>query len=158
MKLSREDQRKTLQSHKQTLKLKQQRLKEIINAVDDYLSGEELFNLSIFKNSEVLELKEQYYREAKLVYGETEKYKEYERNIAKIPDSKKDVLYDEFQKNTEKIFKKLSQYINEAPSSNKVQKLIEEWKSHMGNLWSVIRKYLYVLQIIINLILDLKNT
>jgi hypothetical protein len=30
MKLSREDQRKTLQSHKQTLKLKQQRLKEII--------------------------------------------------------------------------------------------------------------------------------
>ena len=103
MKLSREDQRKTLQSHKQTLKLKQQRLKEIINAVDDYLSGEELFNLSIFKNSEVLELKEQYYREAKLVYGETEKYKEYERNIAKIPDSKKDVLYDEFQKNTENL-------------------------------------------------------
>jgi DNA-binding transcriptional MerR regulator len=131
MKLSKDEQRKILQSHHQTLILKQQRLKEIINAVEVYLSGEELFNLSIFKNSEVLELKEQYDREAKLIYGETEKYKEYERNIANIPDAEKDAVYNEFQNNIEAVFKKLSLHINEKPSSNNVQKIIEEWKSHM---------------------------
>jgi len=58
MQLSKQEQHKKLETHYRTLILKQQRLGTIINALEDYLSGEELFNLNIFKNSTVLPLQE----------------------------------------------------------------------------------------------------
>lgn len=131
MALSKEEQRKVLDQHYQTLILKQQRLGTIIHAVEDYISGKEIFNLDIFKNSTVLPLQEQYYREAKVVYGDTEKYKEYEKNLEKLSGAEKEVFKDEFAQNMENIFKKLSSRINETPSSKDVQQLINEWKIHL---------------------------
>jgi DNA-binding transcriptional MerR regulator len=131
MKLSKQEQHNILEMQHQTLILKQQRLGTIINALENYLSGEELFNLNIFNNSTVLPLQEQYYREAKVLYGETEKYKEYERNLEKLTDEEKADSYYEFEKNMEKVFKELAAYIDKSPSSNKVQKLIAEWKTHL---------------------------
>lgn len=117
--------------HYKTLILKQQRLGTIINALEDYLSGEELFNLNIFNNSTVLPLQEQYDREAKILYGETEKYKDYERKIEKLTNDEKANLYYEFEKDMEKVFKELATHINESPSANEVQKLIAVWKTHL---------------------------
>jgi DNA-binding transcriptional MerR regulator len=131
MKLSKQEQRKILEMHYQTLILKQQRLGTIINALQDYLSGEEIFNLNIFKNSTVIPLQEQYNREAKILYGETEKYKEYESKLEKLSEDEKTKGYNEFKNNTEKVFKKLAMNINEPPSSNEVQQLIIEWKSNL---------------------------
>lgn len=131
MRLSKEEQRKVLNQHYQTLILKQQRLGTIIHAVEDYISGKDIFNLNIFKNSTVLPLQEQYNREAKIVYGDTEKYREYEKNLEKLSDAEKEVFKDEFAQNMENIFKKLASRINEVPSSNEIQELIEEWKSYL---------------------------
>lgn len=131
MQLSKQEQHKKLETHYQTLILKQRRLGTIINALEDYLSGKELFNLNIFKNSTVPPLQEQYDREAKILYGETEKYKEYERKLEKLSDNEKADLYYEFGKNMEKVFNSLAKHINESPSCNEVQKLIAEWKSHL---------------------------
>lgn len=131
MKLSKEEQRKIIEAHYQILILKQQRLGTIINALEDYISGRDIFNLNIFNNSSVLPLQEQYDREAKIVYGETEKYKEFERNIEKLSEVEKANLYHDFGKRMEIIFKKLAKYIKESPSSNEVQKLILEWKSYL---------------------------
>ncbi|MEG0772006.1 MerR family transcriptional regulator [Clostridium sp.] len=131
MQLSKEEQREMLEMHYQTLILKQHRLGAIINSVKDYISGKELFNLNIFSNSTVLPLQEQYDREAKIVYGETEKYKEFERKIEKLSQDEKTDLYDEFGNNMDKIFKKLAVHINDSPSSSGVQALILEWKSQL---------------------------
>lgn len=131
MQLSKQEQHKILEMHYQTLILKQQRLETIINALEDYLSGEELFNLNIFNNSTVLPLQEQYTREAKILYGETETYKEYERNLEKLTNDEKTEIYYNFEKNMKKIFKELAIYIDKSPSSNEVQELIAEWKTHL---------------------------
>lgn len=131
MQLSKEEQLQILKLHHQTLLAKQQRIGTIISALEDYLSGKEIFNLNIFNNSPILPLQEQYSREAKIVYGETEKYKEYEKNLEKLSDKEKENLSYKFACNMEKVFKKLAEQIHNPPSSDEVQKLIAEWKSYL---------------------------
>lgn len=131
MQLSKEEQLQILKLHHQTLLAKQQRLGTIISALEDYVSGKEIFNLNIFNNSPILPLQEQYSREAEIVYGETEKYKEYEKNLEKLSDKEKENLSYEFANNMEKVFKKLAKQIHNPPSSAEVQKLIAEWKSYL---------------------------
>lgn len=131
MKLSKKEQIEMLKIHHQTLLSKQQRLGGIINALEDYVSGKDVFNLNIFNNSPILPLQEQYSREAKIVYGETEKYKEYEKNLENLSDEEREKLSNKFESNMEKVFKKLAKQIHNSPSSNEVQELIEEWKSCM---------------------------
>lgn len=131
MRFSKQKQNKLLETHYKTLILKRQRLGTIINALEGYLSGEELFNLNIFNNSTITPLQEQYNREAKILYGETEKYKEYEKKLEKLTDDERAGLYYESEKNMEKIFKEIAKYINEPPSSKEVQKLIEKWKAQL---------------------------
>jgi DNA-binding transcriptional MerR regulator len=131
MQLSKEEQVQILKLHHQTLLAKQQRLGAVISALEDYVSGKEIFNLNIFNNSPILPLQEQYSREAKIVYGETEKYKEYEKNLEKLSDKEKENLSYDFAYNMEKVFKKLAKEILTPPSSDEVQKLIAEWKSYL---------------------------
>lgn len=131
MQLPKKEQSKILEMHYGRLRRKEQRLKTIINALDDYLAGEELFNLNIFNDSTVIPLQEQYNREAKIVYGETEKYKEYEKNIEKLSEDEKVNLNIEFKNNMESLFKELAGYINDSPSSHKVQNLVLKWKGYL---------------------------
>ena len=131
MQLSKQEQLQILKMHYQTLLAKQQRLGAIISALEDYVSGKDILKLNIFNNSPILPLQEQYSREAKMVFGETEKYKEYEKNIEKLSDKEKENLYYEFANNMEKVFKKLAEQIHKLPSSKDIQKLIVEWKSYL---------------------------
>lgn len=129
MKLSKQEQLQILKMHYQTLLAKQQRLGAIISALEDYVSGEEIFNLHIFNNSPILPLQEQYSREAKIVFGETQEYKEYEKNMEKLSVKEKEKLYYEFGNKMEEVFKKFAEQIHKLPSSRDIQNLIVEWKS-----------------------------
>ncbi|PEK62644.1 MerR family transcriptional regulator [Bacillus pseudomycoides] len=131
LKLTREEQQKLLKKHNQTLLFKKQRLETIITTVDEYVSGKDIYNLNIFNNSSILPLQEQYAHEAKFIYGETEKYKEFEGKLKKLSPSEKANLFSEFELNMEKVFRKIASCINQSPSSDKVQKLIVEWESYL---------------------------
>lgn len=131
MQLSKQEQLQMLKIQYQTLLSKQQRLGTIIIALEDYVSGKDIFNLNIFNNSPILPLEEQYNREAKIIYGETKKYKEYEKNLEKLSDNEKANLSYEFENNMEKVFLKIAKQIHNSPSSDDVQKLIVEWKSYL---------------------------
>ncbi|MGN7938929.1 MerR family transcriptional regulator [Metabacillus sp. 22489] len=131
MQLSKQEQLQILEMHYETLLAKQQRLGAIISALEEYVSGKDIFKLNIFNNSSILPIQEQYSREAKMIYGETEKYKEYEKNIEKLSDKEKENLYYEFANNMEKVFKRLAEQIDKHPSSKDIQKLIVEWKSYL---------------------------
>ncbi|PHE52964.1 MerR family transcriptional regulator [Bacillus pseudomycoides] len=107
LKLTRAEQQQLLKKHNQTLLL------------------------NIFNNSSISPLQEQYAHEAKFIYGETEKYKEFEAKLKKLSPSKKANLFSEFELNMEKVFRKIASCINQSPSSDEVQKLIVEWKSYL---------------------------
>lgn len=128
MKLPRHEQVQILKSHHQTLLEKQHRLNTIINALEEYMSGKDVLDLNIFNNSSVLPMQEQYDREAKMVYGDTKYYKEYEQSLENLSAAEKEKSYHEFEDNMTAIFKNMAANIHTPPSSENVQQLIAEWK------------------------------
>lgn len=131
LKLTREEQQQLLKMHKQTLLLKKQRLETVITAVDEYVLGKDIYNLNIFNNSSLLPLQEQYAHEAKFIYGETEKYKEFEEKLKNLSPNEKENLFHEFEQKMERVFRKIASYINQSPTSDEVQQLIVEWKNYL---------------------------
>jgi DNA-binding transcriptional MerR regulator len=131
LELSKEEQKQLLKEHSQTLLIKKQRLETIITALDEYVSGKDIYNLRIFHDSSILPLQEQYAHEARFFYGETEKYKEFERTLEKLSPSEKANLFSEFEQNMESVFRRMASCINQSPSSDEVQQLIIEWKSNL---------------------------
>ncbi len=127
LQLSKQEQNRILKHHFEILSKKQKKLEKMMSNLERYLSGEEVFDLDIFEDTSVLPLKEQYKREAKFVYGETEKYKEYERNIAKLTDEEKDRLFTTFDEDMKGFFKLFACHIKESPISKKVQYIVKQW-------------------------------
>lgn len=131
LELSKEEQKQLLKNHSQTLLIKKQRLETIITALDEYVSGKDIYNLRIFHDSTILPLQEQYAHEARFFYGETEKYKEFERKLGKLSPSERANLFSMFEQNMESVFRRMAACMNQSPSSDEVQQLIIEWKSNL---------------------------
>jgi DNA-binding transcriptional MerR regulator len=124
LKLTRQEQKEILKKQRQTLLSRKQRLETIMVALEEYVSGNDISNLQIFNSSSVLPLKVQYANEARFIYGETETYKEFNETLEKLsPDDKE----ERFQ-SMEEIFKQIASCVDQAPASDEVQRLIEEWK------------------------------
>ncbi|UHA73248.1 MerR family transcriptional regulator [Paenibacillus sp. 481] len=128
LKLTRPEQQQLLTQHSQTLWLKKQRLESIIAALDEYVSGKDIYNLHIFSDSSILPLQEQYAHEAKLIYGETGQYKQFEEKLGAIPPSEKANYFSTFEQNMENVFRKVATCMNQSPASDEVQQFITEWK------------------------------
>ncbi|SYX86316.1 MerR family transcriptional regulator [Paenibacillus alvei] len=128
LKLTKQEQKQLLKKQRQTLLSRKQRLETIIDALDEYVSGNDVSNLHIFNSSSVLPLKEQYANEARFIYGETEAYKVFNEKLEKLSLDEKEKWSYEFEQSMEEIFKKIASCINQSPSSDEVQRLIEEWK------------------------------
>ncbi|GLI05900.1 transcriptional regulator [Paenibacillus tyrfis] len=125
VKLTKQEQKQILKKQRQTLLSRKQRLETIMVALEEYVSGNDISNLQIFNSS--LPLKEQYANEARFIYGETEAYKEFNETLEKLsPDDKE----KRFQ-SMEEIFKQIASCVDQDPSSDEVQQLIEEWKKNL---------------------------
>ncbi|GGF98938.1 transcriptional regulator [Paenibacillus albidus] len=127
LKLTRQEQKQILKKQRQTLLSRKQRLETIMVALDEYVSGNDISNLQIFSSSSVLPLKEQYANEARFIYGETETYKEFNETLEKLSLDDKE---ERFQ-SMEEIFKQIASCVDQDPSSDEVQRLIEEWKKNL---------------------------
>ncbi|GIP27463.1 hypothetical protein J23TS9_25930 [Paenibacillus sp. J23TS9] len=95
-----------------------------MTALDEYVSGNDISNLHMFNHSSVLPLKEQYANEARFIYGETEAYKVYNETMENLSVDEKEKRFSDI----EEIYKQISSCIHQDPSSDDVQRLIEEWK------------------------------
>ncbi|MFE4570861.1 MerR family transcriptional regulator [Paenibacillus chitinolyticus] len=127
LKLTRQEQKQLLKKQSQTLLLKKQRLETIMVALEEYVSGKDISHLEIFNSSSVVPLKEQYANEARFIYGETEAYKVFNETLDKLsPDEKE----ERFQ-SMEEVFKQIASCVDQHPSSDEVQRLIEEWKKNL---------------------------
>ncbi|MBD2866821.1 MerR family transcriptional regulator [Paenibacillus oceani] len=129
LKLTKNEQKQLLLEHGQTLRARKQRLETIMTALDEYVSGKDVYSLQLFNHSSVLSLKEQYANEAKFVYGETEGYIEFEGKLKGLSSGEKAELFSEFEQTMKGIFQKIASYIYQSPFSDEVQQLVVEWKN-----------------------------
>ncbi|OZB92226.1 MerR family transcriptional regulator [Paenibacillus sp. XY044] len=127
VKLTRQEQKQILKKQRQTLLLRKQRLENIMTALDEYVAGNDISNLHIFNHSSVLPLKEQYANEARFIYGETEAYKVYNETMENLSIEEKEKRFSDI----EEIYKQIASCIHQDPSSDEVQRLIEEWKENL---------------------------
>ena len=127
LKLPRQEQNQILKEQRQALLLRKQRIETIMAALEEYVSGNDISDLQLFNGTSVLPLKEQYANEARFFYGETEAYKEFNESLEELsPDDKE----ESFQAMKD-IFKRIASCIDQDPSSDEVQRLIEEWKNNL---------------------------
>ena len=127
LKLTKQEQKHILKKQRQTLLSKKHRLETIMEALDEYVSGNDISNLQIFNSSSVLPLKEQYANEAKFIYGETETYKEFNETLENLSPDEKEGRFQSM----EEIFKQIASCVDQDPSADEVQRLIEEWKNNL---------------------------
>lgn len=73
-----------------------------------YIEGTHISKLTLFDDSATLSIEEQYELEAKLVYGDTEIYQEFQGNIEKLSDSDKKQAYNQFASNIESVFRNIA--------------------------------------------------
>lgn len=125
IKLTRQEQEQILKKQSQTLLAKKQRLETIMAALDEYVAGNDISDLQLFNSNSALPLKEQYVNEAKFIYGDTEAYQAYNETLRNLSAEEKAQQFSSM----EDIFKQLAACSHLSPSSDEVQRLIEEWKS-----------------------------
>ncbi|MCM3337468.1 MerR family transcriptional regulator [Paenibacillus sp. MER TA 81-3] len=129
MRLSKSEQRDILTEHRSTLVQRKQKLETIIDQLDEYVEGTDIYHLNMFRDSPILSIQEQYESEAKFVYGDTEKYQEFEGKVNQLSATEKERAYQQFSVNMENVFRDLAKHKDKSPASAEVQKLISKWES-----------------------------
>lgn len=132
LKLSEQERKELLKKQRQALLSKKQRLETIMAALEEYVAGTDISSLPIFNDTSVLPLKEQYANEAKFLYGDTEAYQVFNETLDNLSQAEKADRYSSM----EAIFQQIASCIHQPPSSDEVQRLIEEWKTIFMQLMS----------------------
>ncbi|MBB3128338.1 DNA-binding transcriptional MerR regulator [Paenibacillus rhizosphaerae] len=125
LQLTREEQKQILKKQKQTLLSKKQRLDTIMTALEEYVAGNDISHLQIFNSTSALPLREQYANEARFIYGETEAYQVFNETLEACSPDEQEERFSAM----EEIFKRMASCIHQDPSSDEVQRFIEEWKN-----------------------------
>lgn len=86
------DKRTALDRQKNLLILKQERLRQLINAIDKAAKGEETMNFKAFKNNEYEIAREKYAQEVKSKWGNTDAFKEYEEKSSNYTKEKQEKI------------------------------------------------------------------
>jgi DNA-binding transcriptional MerR regulator len=129
MQISKNEQKDILREHRSTLVQQKQKLETIIDQLDEYVDGTDISHLNLFGDSPILSIQEQYESEAKFVYGNTEKYQEFEANVSELSAEEQEIAYQKFSINMEQVFRELARHPDLSPASGEVQALVHEWKS-----------------------------
>ncbi|OAX50844.1 MerR family transcriptional regulator [Paenibacillus sp. AD87] len=136
MQLSKKEQKDILREHRSTLVQRKQKLETIIDQLDEYVDGTDISHLHLFDDSSILSIQEQYESEARYVYGDTEKYQEFEANVNQLSAEEQEKAYQQFSVNMETVFRELAKHQELSPASGEVQALVREWKSCLEQFMS----------------------
>lgn len=131
MQLSKDEQKDILREHRITLVQRKQKLETIIHQLDEYVDGTDIPHLHLFDDSSIPSIQEQYESEAKFIYGDTEKYHEFEANVNRLSAEEQQQAYQQFSVNMEQVFRELAKHQDLSPASGEVQALVREWKSSL---------------------------
>lgn len=117
-----------LMRQKELLKLKRKRLDKLIRLLDANLKGDNTMSFKEFDMSAIEEARSKYASEVKEKWGSTDAYAQSNERTAKY--SKED--WAKVMNESDSIMKDFSKHIGEAPASEVVQKLVEEWRNFIN--------------------------
>lgn len=87
--MPKKEQMLELAQYQVVLDSKIQQLQHTQRNLSRFLSGEDIFELDFVKKSKTVPLKEQFFKEAKIVYGTTDVFKTFESQMLQLTDEKK---------------------------------------------------------------------
>lgn len=129
------DRKSVLKTHKKLLQEKRNRLNEVINTLEKTLNSMEGKNImakkEMFKGFDMTDVekhKNEYAKEAKEKYGDSDAYKESEKKTSKY--DKADWERITLEGNT--IFKSIASNMDKDPNTEEVQKLVAKWRNHIS--------------------------
>lgn len=123
---SKEHQTKILETRYKVMVEEKKKLEQSLENIQAYIAGKDIFNRDIFQDSNIYSIKEQYLREAKVAYGNTQRYQEYEKNIHALSSQEKNTSFEKFEKGMEAIFRQFNLHIEESPTDANVQNLVTQ--------------------------------
>lgn len=123
--MPKKEQMLELAQYQVVLDSKIQQLQHTQRNLSRFLSGEDIFELDFVKKSKTVPLKEQFFKEAKIVYGTTDVFKTFESQMLQLTDEKKEVVFAQFETASLQLFKHFAEHIHEDPTSPTVQNLVQ---------------------------------
>jgi len=121
------DKHSALKNHRKLLVLKKDRLKDLINLIDDILKGEGNMSFKQFDQEEIQKLQEQYINEVKEKYGNTSAYEESLQKTSNY--SNKD--WKRVTKEIESLYMSFAENMDKDVASKEIQDLVKQWQDHI---------------------------
>lgn len=123
------DKKKALTQQKKLLELKKERIIRLINALDSAVKGENTMNFNAFDNSDFENQREEYEKEAKQKWGNTEAYKESSKKTKGYSKEK----WNEVNAGTDAIMAEFAQCMKNGtkPDEKEAQELAEKWQNYI---------------------------
>ncbi|MCQ4087108.1 MerR family transcriptional regulator [Saccharibacillus sp. JS10] len=129
LELPESERRPALQEHRERLVEKKRRLERTLHDFDQYLEAGTIFGPRS-PDLPGLTLREQYDREAEVVYGDTPAYAAYRQQMQKLerlPQEKREAELNQAQQRINDVFVDIFSLLKYAPDSPDVQLKIAEW-------------------------------
>ena len=121
------DDRQALTKHKELLVKKKQRLEGLVNLVDKILEGGNTMSFNEFDMTEIEKMKDQYSKEVKERWGDTNAYKESENKTKNLNSEQ----WEQLTKESNLIFEEFSINIKENPDSQIARQLVKKWQNYI---------------------------
>ncbi len=114
-----------LKRQRELLKLKRQRLDNLIDLLDANLKGDNTMNFKEFDRSTIEEAKRKYAKEVEEKWGDTDAYAKSKAKTEQYSNED----WEKVMSKMDTILKKFADQIDAAPESQIVQALVEEWRN-----------------------------
>lgn len=116
-----------LKNHRQMLLQKRSRIDSLIALVEKTLEGETDMSFDQFDDSEIKNTRQQYAREAKQRWGNTDAYAQYEEKTESYDDPQWKLLKGE----GEAILRRFGENRHLDPASEEAQGLVKDWQAYI---------------------------
>lgn len=125
------DKEKALIEQRTLLKLKQQRLNNLINLIDSLIKGENKTSLEEFSMKEIEKAKQKYQDEAKAKWGNTQAFKQSQKRTNSYTDEQ----WKEIKEEYDSILQGFSKLVDTDPNDKTALELVDKWKNHINKYY-----------------------
>lgn len=131
LELPEPERRQALHKHRERLMDKKRRLERTLHDFDRYLEAGTIFGP---RSPEMpgLPLREQYDREAELIYGDTQAYAVYKQRLDQRSPDEREIQLQQVEQRMNRVFAELFLLMQHAPESRDIQLKIGEWADTLG--------------------------
>lgn len=131
MNASHYNKKEALSRQRELLKLKRNRLNQLIELLSAKLEGDATMSFKEFDTTDIEKVKAKYAEEVQAHFGETEAYRESQKKMAKYTKEEWQEVNGEMQS----LLKEFAGCLGDNPASEKVQGLVTLWQKHITDYY-----------------------